>query len=168
MKNAVQRLEDPIPFNPYLFVPFILFPLANGYVILRFRLLRTDYWVRQGIVYSLMTILVVTAYALMVSGLGTIFAISMPYNNPYLIGALVFVIAVGLDPLRTRLQTFVDSTFFRGQRAFEERLRTFSHELTGAQDLNAIGRVLRDQISSSLVPDRLHIYISSYNIYNLK
>ncbi len=158
LKNAVQRLEDPIPFNPYLFVPFILFPLANGYVILRFRLLRTDYWVRQGIVYSVMTIFVVTAYALMVSGLGTIFAISMPYNNPYLIGALVFVIAVGLDPLRTRLQTFVDSTFFRGQRAFEERLRTFSHELTGAQDLIAIGRVLRDQISSSLVPDRLHIY----------
>jgi len=158
LKNAVQPAPVAIPFNPYLFVPFILFPLANGYVILRFRLLRTDYWVRQGIVYSVMTIFVVTAYALMVSGLGTIFAISMPYNNPYLIGALVFVIAVGLDPLRTRLQTFVDSTFFRGQRAFDERLRTFSHELTGAQDLNAIGRVLREQISSSLVPDRLHIY----------
>jgi len=158
LKNIAQGSQEAIPFNPYLFVPFILFPLANGYVILRFRLLRTDYWVRQGIVYSSLTILVVTAYALMVSGLGTIFAISMPYNNPYLIGALVFVIAVLLDPLRTRLQTFVDSTFFRGQRAFEERLRTFSHDLTGAQDLNAIGRVLREQISSSLVPDRLHIY----------
>jgi signal transduction histidine kinase/putative methionine-R-sulfoxide reductase with GAF domain len=56
------------------------------------------------------------------------------------------------------LQTFVDSTFFRGQRAYEERLRTFSHELTGAQDLDTIGRVVREQISSSLVPDRLHIY----------
>jgi signal transduction histidine kinase len=87
-----------------------------------------------------------------------IFSISMPYNNPYLIGALVFVIAVCLDPVRTRLQTFVDSTFFRGQRAYEERIRTFSHELTSALDLNTIGRVLREQISSSLVPDRLHIY----------
>ena len=158
LKSAVQRLEDPIPFNPYLFVPFIMFPLANGYVILRFRLLRTDYWVRQGIVYSVLTILVVSAYGLLVTGMAFIFSISMPYNNPYLIGALVFVIAVCLDPVRTRLQTFVDSTFFRGQRAYEERIRTFSHELTNALDLNAIGRVLRDQISSSLVPDRLHIY----------
>ena len=52
----------------------------------------------------------------------------------------------------------MDSTFFRGQRAYEDRLRTFSHELTSALDLNTIGRVLRQQISSSLVPDRLHIY----------
>ena len=59
----MQLLEsaDPIPFNPYLFVPFILFPLANGYVILRFRLLRTDYWVRQGMVYSALTVFVVVS-----------------------------------------------------------------------------------------------------------
>jgi signal transduction histidine kinase/putative methionine-R-sulfoxide reductase with GAF domain len=157
-RSAVQRLTDPIPFNPYFFVPFILFPLANGYVILRYRLLRTDHWVRQGIVYSTLTVFVVTAYALLVSGLGSIFAIAMPYNNPYLIGALVFVIAVSLDPLRTRLQTFVDSTFFRGHRAYEDRLRTFSHDLTNALDLDTIGTVMREQISSSLVPDRLHIY----------
>jgi len=157
-RNAVERLTDPLPFNPYLFVPFILFPLANGYVILRFRLLRTDYWVRQGMVYSALTIFVVSAYGLLVTGIAFLFSINMPYANPYLIGALVFIIAVCLDPVRTRLQTFVDSTFFRGQRAYEERLRTFSHELTNALDLNTIGNVLREQISSSLVPDRLHIY----------
>ena len=157
-RSAVARITDPLPFNPYLFVPFILFPLANGYVILRFRLLRTDYWVRQGMVYSALTIFVVSAYGLLVTGIAFIFSINMPYANPYLIGALVFVIAVCLDPVRTRLQTFVDGTFFRGQRAYEERLRTFSHELTNALDINTIGRVLREQISSSLVPDRLHIY----------
>jgi signal transduction histidine kinase/putative methionine-R-sulfoxide reductase with GAF domain len=157
-RSAVARITDPLPFNPYLFVPFILFPLANGYVILRFRLLRTDYWVRQGMVYSALTIFVVSAYGLLVTGIAFIFSINMPYANPYLIGALVFIIAVCLDPVRTRLQTFVDSTFFRGQRAYEDRLRTFSHELTSAADLDKIGQVIREQISSSLVPDRLHIY----------
>ncbi|MGZ9234071.1 MAG: hypothetical protein ACXW4E_00975, partial [Anaerolineales bacterium] len=158
--SSVRRLMglEPNPFNPYLFVPFIFFPLANGYVILRFRLLRTDYWVRQGMVYSLLTIFVVTAYGLLVTGIAFIFSINMPYSNPYLIGGLVFVIAVLLDPLRIRLQVLVDSTFFRGQRAYEERLRDFSHELTNALDLNTIGRVLREQIASSLVPDRMHIY----------
>ena len=157
-RTTFEGLSDAYPFSPYLFVPFIVFPLANGYVILRYRLLRTDYWVRQGIVYSTLTVLVVSAYGLMVTGLAFLFSINMPYANPYLIGGLVFIIAVCLDPIRTRLQTFVDSTFFRGQRAYEDRLRTFSHELTGAQDLDTIGRVIREQISSSLVPDRLHIY----------
>jgi signal transduction histidine kinase len=157
-KNLGVESAEAVPFNPYLFVPFILFPLANGYVILRFRLLRTDYWVRQGMVYSLLTVLVVTAYGLLVTGIAFLFSVSMPLDNPYLIGGLVFVIAVLLEPLRTRLQVVVDSTFFRGQRAYEERLRSFSHELTNARDLHTIGKVLREQISSSLVPDRLHIY----------
>jgi signal transduction histidine kinase len=157
-KNALLGFGNSVAFNPYLFVPFVLFPLVNGYVILRFRLLRTDYWVRQGLVYSLLTIFVVSAYGLLVTGIAFLFSVNMPYGNPYLIGGLVFVIAVILDPLRTRLQVLVDSTFFRGQRAYEERLRTFSHDLTNALDLNTIGRVLREQIASSLVPDRLHIY----------
>ena len=157
-RNLGGGSAEAVPFNPYLFVPFILFPLANGYVILRFRLLRTDYWVRQGMVYLLLTVLAVAAYGLLVTGVGLIASNVVSASNPYLIGGLVFLIAVFLEPLRTRLQALVDSAFFRGQRAYEERLRTFSHELTNARDLNTIGRVLREQISSSLVPDRLHIY----------
>ncbi len=160
--SSIRRLLDPSTetpaFNPYLFVPLIAFPLANGYVILRFRLLRTDYWLRQGMVYSILTIFVVAAYGLFVSGLGSIFSNFVSANNPFLIAGLVFLIAVFLDPARTRLQSWVDSIFFRGQRATEERLRAFSHELTNALDLNTIGRVLREQIASSLVPERLHIY----------
>ncbi|HET6821845.1 MAG TPA: hypothetical protein VFH34_04300, partial [Anaerolineales bacterium] len=94
--------EEAVPFNPYLFVPFILFPLANGYVILRFRLLRTDYWVRQGMVYFLLTVLAVAAYGLLVTGIGLIASNFVSANNPYLIGGLVFLIAVFLEPLRAR------------------------------------------------------------------
>ncbi len=147
---------EPKPFSPYLFLFFIFFPLVNGYVILRFRLLRTDYWVRQGIIYTLLTVFVFTAYWLVITGITHIFSTRVP--NLYFIGGFVLIIAMLLDPFRTRLQTAVDSIFFRGQRAYEERLRTFSHELTNALDLTSIGHVLREQIASSLVPDRLHIY----------
>jgi signal transduction histidine kinase/putative methionine-R-sulfoxide reductase with GAF domain len=143
-------------FNPYLLPFLVFFPIANGYVIMRFRLLRTDYWVRQSIVYSLLTVFVVAAYGLFVVGVSLI--VPMQSNNPFLIGALVFLIAVILDPLRTRLQVWVDGTFFRGRRAYEVRMRTFTHQLTGAVDLTSIGRVLREQIESSLMPERLHIY----------
>ena len=143
-------------FNPYLFIFMVAFPIVNGYVIMRFRLLRADYWVRQSLVYALLTVFVVVAYGLVVSGLALI--IPMPSDNPFLIGGLVFLIAIFLDPLRIRLQAWVDSTFFRGQRAHEDRMRIFTHQLTGAPDLNTIGRVLREQIESSLMPDRIHIY----------
>ena len=145
-------------FNPYLFIFMVAFPIVNGYVIMRFRLLRADYWMRQSLIYALLTVFVVVAYGLLVSGIALIFSIAMPSDNPFLIGGMVFLIAIFLDPLRTRLQAWVDSTFFRGQRAHEDRMRTFTYQLTNALDLNTIGRVLRDQIDSSLMPDRIHIY----------
>ena len=156
---SIYRMFSPTHiegFNPYLLPFLIIFPVANGYVIMRFRLLRTDYWLRQSIVYSILTICVVAAYGLFVVGLSQI--VSVQVNNPFLVAALVFLIAVFLDPLRTRLQVWVDGAFFRGRRAYEDRIRTFTHQLTGALDLITIGRVLRDQIESSLMPDRLHIY----------
>jgi len=66
--------------------------------------------------------------------------------------------------LRMRLQVWVDSTFFRGQRAYEDRMRIFSHQITRALDLNTIGNILREQIESSLMPDRIHIY--TYDLLN--
>jgi len=143
-------------FNPYLLPFLIVFPLVNGYVVLRFRLLRTDYWVRQGIVYALLTVFVVITYGFLVSGIALY--IPMPSNDPYLIGGLVFLIAILLDPVRTRLQRLVDSTFFRGQRVYEDRIRTFSHELTTALELDSIGRVLRRQVTATVSPSRLHIF----------
>jgi len=145
-------------FSPYLFLPIVLFPLTVGYTILRFRLLRTDDWIRRGLAYALLTILAVAGYGLLVSGVSLIFSDSMASSSPVWVGALVFAIAVALDPVRSRLQEFVDVTFFRGQRAYTEKLQDFSHQLTSALDLNSIGRILRAEIAAALTPDRIHVY----------
>ncbi|MGZ6315834.1 MAG: GAF domain-containing protein, partial [Anaerolineales bacterium] len=145
-------------FSPYLFLPIILFPLTLGYTILRFRFLRGDDWVRQSMIYVTLSIFIVGGYAMLVTGLSMIFKTSMPASNPFWIGGLVFVLAILLDPIRTRLQTFVDSTFFRGQRAYDESIQDFAHELTAAIDLAAIGRVLRQRIIASVAPERIHIF----------
>ena len=148
----------PSNFSPYLFLPLALFPLVIGYTILRFRFLRTDDIVRRGFMYSLLTIMVVFGYALVVTSAGLIFNTSLPANNAYLVGGYMFLIAIMLEPLRSRLQTAVDTIFFRGERAFAEQLEDFSHTLTTALDLNTIGMVLSEQIASTLTSSRIHVY----------
>lgn len=145
-------------FSPYLILPIVLFPLTLGYTILRFRLLRSDDWVRQSIIYVLLCVFIVGGYALLVTGLSEIFKTAMPASNPLWIGGLVFVLAILLDPIRLRLQTFVDNSFFRGQRAFVESVQNFTHDVTGALDLVTIGRILRHQIISTLTPSSIHIF----------
>jgi signal transduction histidine kinase/putative methionine-R-sulfoxide reductase with GAF domain len=151
-------------FNPYLLLFIAIFPFSVGYTILRFRFLRTDDWVRQGILYLLLSLLIVGGYALLVSGLSLIFSVTMPAAHPLWIGGLVFLLAILLDPVRLRLQNLVDATFFRGQRAYTESLQNFTHELTSALDLPTIGRVLRQQIVSTLTPAQVHIF--TYDILN--
>lgn len=148
----------PFNFSPYLFLPVAVFPLAIGYTILRFRFLRTDDLVRRGAMYVLLTSLVVAGYALLVTGAGMLFNTNVAVNNVYLVGAYIFMIALVLEPFRTRLQSLVDTMFFRGERAFAEQLEDFSHRLTTALDLNTIGTILREQIASTLISSRVHVY----------
>ncbi|MFL7868038.1 MAG: GAF domain-containing protein [Anaerolineales bacterium] len=147
-----------VSFSPYLFFSVIFFPLTIGYTILRYRLVRTDFWVRQGLVYSILSFLTIGGYALLVTGFSLIFKDAMPANNPYVIGAMVFILAIALDPFRKRVLNLVDNTFFRGQRVFDQRLREFSHQMTSALDIQNIGLVLRQQIMETLAPEYIHIY----------
>ncbi len=148
----------PVNFSPYLFLPLAIFPLVIGYTILRFRFLRTDDFVRRGVMYFLLTAFVMGGYALLVTGISFMLNTSLPANNAFLVGGFIFILAIVLEPLRTRLQSLVDTVFFRGERAFAEQLENFSHRLTTALDLNTIGTVLREQIASTLTPSRVHIY----------
>ena len=112
-------------FPPYLLLLTVLFPLVMGYSILRYRLVRTDLVFRRGVQYALLTVLALGGYALLVSGLTLIFGQAFQATNPLFIGVLVFILALALNPVRNRLQRFVDDVFFRGVKAYEERVHAF-------------------------------------------
>ena len=154
----VKSILSEINFSPVLFLPIALFPLVIGYTILRFRFLRTDDFVRRGVTYFLLTVIVVSGYALILLAIGVIFSPSLPANNGYLVGGYIFLLAIVLEPLRSRLQGLVDHRFFRGERVLTEQLEDFSHKLATALDLSSIGAILRESIASTLTPSRVHVY----------
>ena len=151
--------SQTLAYSPFIVLPFVFFPIITGYTILRYRLLRTDFLLRQGVLYALLSVLMVVGYALLASGLSLLLQGVSGIGSPVILGIAAFGVAVLLLPLRNRLQQLVDSAFFRGVRAYEQRVRNFSHELTNTVDLAAIVRTLREHISQSLLPERLHIYV---------
>ncbi|MBI5954765.1 MAG: GAF domain-containing protein [Chloroflexi bacterium] len=156
----VFRLFRPANFSPYLFLPLAVFPLVIGYTILRFRFLRTDDVVRRGLMYFLLTVFVAIPYWAMVTGAGLILNTNLSEKlDSYFVGVFIALLILFLEPIRTRLQGMVDTIFFRGERAYVEQLQDFSHKLTAAMDLQTIGTLLRQQIASTLAPNRIHIYI---------
>jgi signal transduction histidine kinase len=151
-----------VNFPPFLIAFLIFFPIATGYTIMRQRVSRTDYLLRRATLYAILTVLAVAGYALIVSGLSMVFGSFFSANSPWLIGAVVFILALLLNPLRNRLQRVVDSIFFRGETAYQQRVEDFSHELINTVDLTAIIKTMRQHIIQTLVPDRLHIYLYDF------
>jgi signal transduction histidine kinase len=146
-------------FPPYLILFTVVFPAVTGYTILRFRLVRTDFMLRQGVLYALLSVLAIVTYALLVSGLTLVFGHTFSATNPLLVGTAIFAFALGLNPLRNRLQHLIDVAFFRGEIAYQQRVENFTHELTNTVDLGTIVRALQSYVNASLMPDRLHVYV---------
>ncbi len=146
-------------FTPYLLLPLMIFPVVAGYTVQRYRMRQADLVLSTGVQYGLLSILLTMGYALLAAGLGLAVAQVISPNNPLYIGFIFFLLALALDPLRQTTQRLVDRVFFRGRRAYQDRLQTFSGDLTQVVDLPGILDTLRRYIEEAFSPSRLHIYI---------
>jgi signal transduction histidine kinase len=146
-------------FTPLLMLPMAIFPLVAGYTIQRHNVVQTDFVISRGILYGALAVLIAVGYALLVTGLSLVLGDAVQPNNPLIAGFVMFLFALVLLPLRQRLERILDGLFFRGERAYQERLKTFSGELTDTVELPQILAVLRQYIDQSLQPQRLHIFV---------
>ncbi len=146
-------------FSPYLLLFLAFFPASMAYNILRYRFFSLDIVLSRGALYTLLSVLAVSAYALMVSGVSLIMAKQMRANNPLFVGGLVFVLALLLQPARTRLQSYVDRIFFRGQEVYRGRAQEFTRSVTQLMETGDILALLRNTLQTTFEPARLHIFL---------
>jgi len=148
-----------ISFSTLFFGPLVLFPISIGYTILRFRILKTDAWIKANSIHFIFAIIVFAIFALLVAGLTMIFGDIQALRNPYAIIIMAIVLTMIINPLRSQIQGMVDGVFYRGQRSFLFNQQEFNQKLAGMVDQNGVGQILRESIMSILAPTRVHIYI---------
>ncbi|HVN56120.1 MAG TPA: GAF domain-containing protein [Anaerolineaceae bacterium] len=146
-------------YTPYLTLSLAIFPVITAYTLQHRRQVRSDYIISRTLLYTTMTVLAGVGYALLVSGLGIIMVQTNPDRSALISGVIIFCLALLFNPLRLRAQNMVDAVFFRGEKALQERIRTFGHELTNAVGLPEIIAILRRYIQDALLPTRLHVFI---------
>ncbi|HKJ26640.1 MAG TPA: hypothetical protein VJ965_03295, partial [Anaerolineales bacterium] len=140
-------------------VPVVLFPISISFAILRYRVINTDIILSRTLMYAILTLLAGLGYAGLISGLSMIFQELIPMDNPFLVGVVVFFLALGINPFRMQVQTMVDTVFFKGESVYRQYVENFSEELTQAVELSDISGLLNDYIYEHVDPTRLHIFI---------
>ena len=119
-------------------------PIAVGIAILRYRLYEIDIIINRTLVYGPLTATLALVYFGGVATTQLVFrALTGQQQQPQLaIVVSTLVIAALFNPLRRRLQAFIDRRFYRSTYDARKTLEAFSASLRGETDLDALNNQL--------------------------
>ena len=121
--------------------------------ILRFRLFDIDIIIRRTLQYTLLTGLLVFVYFGLVIILQNIYASFSSQQSPIIIVISTLVIAALFNPLRIRIQDFIDRRFYRKKYNAEKALADFASTARDEVEMDKLTAALLDVMEQTLQPE---------------
>jgi hypothetical protein len=148
------------------FLAFIGVPIAAGLAILRYRLYEIDLIINRTLVYGSLTVLLVAVYFAGVTTAQALFrALTGQEQQPQLaVVASTLAIAALFNPLRRRLQAFIDKRFYRKKYDASKTLEDFSARLRDETDLETLGAELVGVVRETMQPAHVSLWLRSETV----
>ncbi len=136
-------------------------PVAVGIAIMRYRLYEIDLLINRTLVYGALTVSLAAVYFASVATTQAVFrAFTGQEQQPQL--AIVFstlAIAALFNPLRGRIQSFIDRRFFRSKYDATKTLEAFSATLRDQTDLEALNGNLVGVVTETMQPAHVSLWL---------
>lgn len=138
----------------------LLIPLSFGVAILRFRLYDIDLIINRAAVYgSLTTILAALYLGLVVGVQRAVSLVAHTNSSTFAIVISTLAISAAFQPLRRRLQRFIDRRFFRSKYDAAATVAAFSAALRSQTDLAAMRERLLDVVDETMRPATASLWL---------
>ena len=136
-------------------------PVAIGIAILRYRLYDIDLLINRTLVYGSLTAILAGVYFGSVTVTQALFSILTDQQElPQLIVVTsTLLIAALFNPLRRRIQTFIDRRFYRSKYDATKMLETFSAKLRDETDLEALNDDLVGVVAETMQPAHVGLWL---------
>jgi hypothetical protein len=136
-------------------------PISIGIAILRYRLYEIDTLINRTLVYGSLTAMLLVVYF---GGVATTEAIIRTLTGqeqqPQLaIVVSTLVIAALFNPLRRRIQAFIDRRFYRSKYDARKTLEAFSAKLRDETDLDALNAELVGVVRETMQPAHVSLWL---------
>ena len=151
--------EAIVALASLLVIPSV--PIATGIAILRYRLYDIDILINRTLVYGSLTVMLALLYFGGVSGIQALFgALTGQEEQPQLaIVVSTLIIAALFNPLRRRIQAFIDRRFYRSKYDARMTLESFSAKLRDETNLDALNDDLVGVVRESMQPAHVSLWL---------
>lgn len=136
-------------------IAFIGVPVAIMVAILRYRLYDLGRLVRRTVSYSLVVAVLVAVYALGVLGLGSLIG----RGSPLVVAGSTLAAAAVFNPVRHRVQRWVDSRFDRQHYDAQRLVDEFTGRLRNQVEFEELIPDLTDVIGATLRPSSISLWV---------
>jgi hypothetical protein len=138
-----------------------IMPLSLSIAVLRYRLYEIDFLINRTLVYGSLTATLALVYFGGVAATQTIFrALTGQEQQPQLaIVVSTLVIAALFNPLRRRIQSFIDRRFYRRKYDAVKTLEAFSAKLRDETDLDALTGEVVGVVAETMQPAHVSLWL---------
>jgi hypothetical protein len=144
-----------------IFIPALIgFPISIGIAIVRYRLYDIDILINRTLVYGALSATLALIYFGGVATTQAIFrALTGQQEQPQLaIVISTLLIAALFNPLRRRIQRFIDRRFYRRKYDARKTLEAFSAKLRDETDLDALSDDLVGVVKETMQPSHISLW----------
>ena len=137
----------------------LLIPLSIGIAVLRYHLFDIDVLINRTLVYGPLTAALVALYLGAVVLLQRIFDALTGEKSTLAVVASTLVIAALFNPLRRRIQGFIDKSFYRKKYDAAKTLEILSAKLRDETDLDALTDDLVGVVRETMQPAHISLWL---------
>ena len=157
--ETIPHVVSELVFFPIFIATLSGIPVAIGIAILKYRLYDIDVIINRTLVYGSLTVLLVATYLGGVVGLQYVFRALTGEGSTLAVVASTLVIAALFNPLRRRIQGFIDRRFYRRKYDAAKTLEAFGARLREETDLDALSNDVVGVARGTMQPAHVSLWL---------
>jgi hypothetical protein len=134
-------------------------PVAIGFAVLKYRLYDIDLLINRTLVYGALTATLVAVYVGSIVVLQGLLRALIGQESQLAIVASTLAVAALFNPLRHRIQAFIDRRFYRSKYDARKTLESFSSTLRDETDLEALRGNLVGVVRETMQPEHASLWL---------